>query len=497
MKKLRHLFGWLVEMRKNKINYSIVFLLLIFNCLRSNTLKFHQSKDTLETIKNIITSRKKGAYLRFGDGDVALANGSADMLQKCSKSLQKEMREAFLLQGENIIKALPLHCKELNGFEIGMFPGNHERSYKSCLELINKAKPFWGGTFIDVYSPVALHFTAAHNMYYCIEFLKFLRQQSCVFIGNKNVPSHIRNLLFGNETSFIPTPSENSYNEIDRIEQECLHVMQNNTHQYTVIVLAMGCSGRPLQKRLLQKLDNIFLFDFGSLMDALCGWDTRAWILLSKFNRDQFLKLLKQNVKILFTAALIDNQFEMRKKEYIHSLNLLFSFGYKPYICEARKPEKTFFDEYIDSDHLYYAQSNNDMLKNKGVNEVKLMRAALKHYNFDDDDMIIKLTGRYYLTTDFFIKIIEQNPDIDVIIKKNIFGSTWCGCYAMRCRYLKEMLNSFDLIATEKNMIGVESEITSYLNRKITNNELKVKFIDELHVNASIFGNGKPVMTYW
>ena len=44
----------------------------------------------------------------------------------------------------------------------------------------------------------------------------------------------------------------------------------------------MGCSGRVLAKRLYNNVENIFLFDFGSLMDILCGWDTRAWISLNK-----------------------------------------------------------------------------------------------------------------------------------------------------------------------------------------------------------------------
>ena len=33
-----------------------------------------------------------------------------------------------------------------------------------------------------------------------------------------------------------------------------------------------------MQKRLWYKLDNVFLFDFGSLIDALCDWNTREWI---------------------------------------------------------------------------------------------------------------------------------------------------------------------------------------------------------------------------
>ena len=55
----------------------------------------------------------------------------------------------------------------------------------------------------------------------------------------------------------------------------------------------MGCSGRVLQKRLYNNHDNIFVFDFGSLMDALCGWNTRAWIELTNFDKDKILEKIK------------------------------------------------------------------------------------------------------------------------------------------------------------------------------------------------------------
>ncbi len=60
--------------------------------------------------------------------------------------------------------------------------------------------------------------------------------------------------------------------------------------EYSVVVTSMGCSGRAMQKKIWDNHDNYFLFDFGSLMDALCGWETRAWIEMSNFNREEFIK---------------------------------------------------------------------------------------------------------------------------------------------------------------------------------------------------------------
>lgn len=257
-------------------------------------LKFHKTKETLLKIQEIISSKQKGAYLRFGDGDLELAHGQRDLLQYADHTLQREMQEALALNGPTVLKTLPLYCPELGGHEPGMFPGNHEAPYEWCVNILRKAKPLWDNEFRDVYSHVALHFAASQMPDVCIDFLKFLKKSNCtVFIGNKNVPKAIRDMLFGPDCVFIPTPPTNSYAEIDRIENETLKVA-GLSDKYQIIVTAMGCSGRPLQKRLWNKLNNIFLFDFGSLMDALCGWNTRAWIELTKFDEKKLIEALTE-----------------------------------------------------------------------------------------------------------------------------------------------------------------------------------------------------------
>ncbi len=256
-------------------------------------LVFHGTQDTLSTIAKIISAKQKGAYLRFGDGDVNLALGLNDALQSRNQSLMYEMREAFSLQDPHILKTLPLYCKEFNGYEEGMFPGNHGAPYEWCLDIVNKVKPLWNGPLKDVYSHAALHFAASQYPDFCIQFLKFLKKSNCyMLIGNEKIPASMPELLFGPDCLFVPTPSQQSYNAIDRIEKECLEKIGDNK-EYKIIVTAMGCSGRALQKRLWKKLDNVFLFDFGSVLDALCGWNTRAWIELTEFDEKTFIKNFK------------------------------------------------------------------------------------------------------------------------------------------------------------------------------------------------------------
>ncbi len=262
------------------------------------SLNFQGAEKTLSTIQEIIEKKEKGAYFRFGDGDINLALGQGELLQPANQSLMLEMREAFALTNKNVLRCLPLYCKELGGWEVGMFPGNHESPYSWCLDILHKAQPIWNSPITDVYSHAALHFSATTAPQVCIDFLKFLKKNNCrLLVGNQNIPNHMRTLLFGEQCIFIPTPTQQSYRCIDRIEKECLsQIAQMPTEEYKIIVTAMGCSGRALQKRLWNKLDNVFLFDFGSLMDALCGWNTRAWIELTKFDEKVFLQKLEKNL---------------------------------------------------------------------------------------------------------------------------------------------------------------------------------------------------------
>lgn len=259
-------------------------------------LQFHNSVETLGKMTEIIAKKEKGAYFRFGDGDLVLSLGEKDAYQNPNPNLQKEMKEAFSLNGPNILKCLPLHCEEFGGLEPGMGPGIHMRPYEDCRFLLILAEPIWNADVEDVYSMSALAHVATNNLPLCLSFLKFLKTSGCtVLVGNEEIPLSIRTLLFGPECQFVPTPSRNSYNEIDRIEKECLEKLAY-VNGYKIIVTSMGCSGRILQKRLWNQLDHVFLFDFGSLMDAICGWDTRDWIRLAHFDSQRFVNVLKKEL---------------------------------------------------------------------------------------------------------------------------------------------------------------------------------------------------------
>lgn len=455
-------------------------------------LKYHKSKETLDTILHLIKTQQKGMYLRFGDGDVNLATGKGDMLQKSNPRLQQEMREALSINGPGVLKSLCLQCAKFGGYEEGMIAGKFLSNYQISHDMLRKVKPLWGADITDIYAVTALHYLATDHTQEAIRFLQLLKRSNCtVFVGNRNIPHAIRESLFGSQCAFVSAPPEQSYNQIDRIERLVLHKLSDSS-EYQVVIVAMGCAGRVLQKRLWQKADNLFIFDFGSLMDALCGWDTRAWMQLSNFNHQEFLKRMLQKMHVVCTAALIDHKFEERQKEYEYSLQLLNWYGVKPYIVESCKNSRTFLDDY---GVVCYTHTNILSLKNKGVNEALALREGLNHFKFPDDDMIIKLTGRYHFNSDEFLHLARERTDVDAIVKYDSHGQVITGCCAMRCKYFKEMLGSIDYIAMEKKMINLEWQASNFIKRK--NPKLKVLVVDELQVTANIFGTGQGTLEQW
>ena len=275
------------------------YLLLQGSFLQSHELAphmvFHTSKETLDTVKDIISKKEKGVYLRLGDGEinVAVGGGAIEQIEQRGSRLQAEMQEAFLLNEPNVLKALPLNCKEFGGFEQGMYEGVHYWPYHFCRDYLTKAKRLWGKEVTDVYSQVAMHHLIINDQPYTIDFFKFLKGSNCtLFVGNENIPAHIRTALFGSQCRFIPTPRRDAYRHIDRLEKECLEAL-SKTSDYQVVVITAGPAGIILQKRLWKKVDNVFLFNLGSVVDLLCGWNnSRAWIQLVKnsINVQDFLR---------------------------------------------------------------------------------------------------------------------------------------------------------------------------------------------------------------
>ena len=252
----------------------------------SNNLSIVSTEETLSEIESYIVSKSRGIYLRFGDGDVYLLKHRSDSYQNSSAKLSIEMNDAFLLSGNGVFKCLAIHS-DLFGYEDGMVNGNHKNKDFLAYKLLQDTYVYFIGS--KIYSPVALHFLSTINIERANNFLKILKQNTYLFVGNETINPDVVSLLFGNKTKHIKTPPKNAYDEIDRVEDEIINYL-NTSNSFKVICIAMGCSGRPLMKRLWGQSRNVFLFDFGSLLDGIAGNNSRTWLRKNEINYDLLLK---------------------------------------------------------------------------------------------------------------------------------------------------------------------------------------------------------------
>jgi hypothetical protein len=169
-------------------------------------------------------------------------------------------------------------------------------------------------------------------------------------------------------------------------------------------------------------------------------------------------------IEIVCTSALTARYYEPRKQQYIRGLSLLKNYGLDPYLVESITSGPTFLDEYCN--HVCYTQSNDASLRNYGINEAVSLLIGLQCFNFDPETIIIKLTGRYPLESDEFVRLVEQNLDADVIAKTWTENDACTGLFAIRLKYLLDFLQNYlDFKKMEQEMISVELYFGAYITK--------------------------------
>lgn len=144
--------------------------------------------------------------------------------------------------------------------------------------------------------------------------------------------------------------------------------------------------------------------------------------------------------------------FNHRKKRYIECISTLLNLikihqDIKPIIVENNNYKKTYLNDIENICDIIYTSNNIINYKHKGVNELLDIKEVINRYNIDDNDMIIKLTGRYKLLNLEFIDIIKKYIDYDAFLKffnvstlKYHYNKDDCilGLFAIKCKYLKK-----------------------------------------------------------
>lgn len=188
-------------------------------------------------------------------------------------------------------------------------------------------------------------------------------------------------------------------------------------------------------------------------------------------------------IYLIITTSIIENDknYEHRKLRYISCikdvLTLAKPYGIKPiivenngerhtYLNDLQKDEKDEKDEKDKIPEILYTNNNSKVCKHKGVKELLDIKDVINKYKIKDDDIIIKITGRYKLLNDTFFKIILENEKYDAFVKFfNVctlkFNPYDCvlGLVAIRCKYIRNF--------TYKCIKSPEIEFATYVKENI------------------------------
>lgn len=150
--------------------------------------------------------------------------------------------------------------------------------------------------------------------------------------------------------------------------------------------------------------------------------------------------------RILCTACLFPDQYEERKLLYIKSLSLFKQHGLPVYMVESCQKGPTELDQYCEN--ICYAQTQIWGLTNYGEIEARSIQAALNYFDFDDEDIIIKFTGKYELQSTEFTDLVNNNLDADVIARMWSSFDVYTVLFAMKAKHLRsffKILNYDDM----------------------------------------------------
>jgi hypothetical protein len=211
-------------------------------------------------------------------------------------------------------------------------------------------------------------------------------------------------------------------------------------------------------------------------------------------------------IKLLITTALTykghhkygdPNLIIKRENQYRQFIESMKIVKLDKYYCECVSMEtKTFLNELVDEQHLFYSKTHNRNLKNIGVDEINACKASLDYFNFDDNDIVVKLTGRYFLNSMVFInEIIANENNFDVFYhpfpeNHDGAGQMLTAAFGIRKLCYHNYLKQVDLQKMEKEMINVEYDMLNYLN--INSDKIRLRPLDKLDITACS-GNGEVI----
>lgn len=160
-------------------------------------------------------------------------------------------------------------------------------------------------------------------------------------------------------------------------------------------------------------------------------------------------------IYIIITTCLVVDKFEqIRKLQYLCCINNIIKLfdninNKKIIIVENNNNDNSYLDNFgVD---VLYTKNNLINYNNKGLKEYNDILECINKYNINDEDLIVKITGRYIVKKDSnFLKELtkisnDDNNNIECIIRygnydnieKDNKDDCITGMICMKCKYVK------------------------------------------------------------
>jgi hypothetical protein len=158
---------------------------------------------------------------------------------------------------------------------------------------------------------------------------------------------------------------------------------------------------------------------------------------------------------LYFIVTAYVNSNPLRQEQYINAINKLKEVlcnnnfvDYEIIIVENNGQRETYLDTL--GCKVHYTNNNWISINNNGVKEIKDVWSCIDAYNIQDNDFIVKMTGRYLLNDDSqFIAEVQKLNDTryDCIIRYGSFNGPVnyqmedciTGLIGMRSSYIKQI----------------------------------------------------------
>jgi hypothetical protein len=233
------------------------------------SIRARGSVESLERLQAALAAHDRVCYTRFGDGEVVAMMGKDHRNYRTSPGLVTELRESFTIEEPGYLVALSVNLPREPGMSRGVFA---PYASNDTLErfLLDEGLARDGQVFE---SQILFHYLSVFQPELVYRFFeRWVRPRPYLFVGC-TLPDTVTR-LYGPGLHHVRVPPQHAY---DTIGEWWPQVMAH-VGQVELVIPSAGAASNVIGKRLWRLGVRVHCLDIGSIIDAVDGRMSRAWI---------------------------------------------------------------------------------------------------------------------------------------------------------------------------------------------------------------------------